>query len=248
MKQPGNWSGEQPDHQPVLPETAHKNINTHAIEIDHSLKVALSVDCVIFGFDEHELKVLLIRSDLDEYKNKWTLLGDLVLPNEDPDKAAYRILFKRTGLKNVYLEQVHTFGKPGRHPAGRVVTIAYYSLVNIEKCKITTQEHELHWHPVKEIKQMAFDHKQIFDTCFNQLQHAVLERHVGFNLLPLKFSLRKLQSVYEAILGKELDRRNFRKKILAMEILEDLDELETDVQHRPGKLYRFKKPLDGNLS
>lgn len=222
-------------------ETILKNINTHAIEIDQYLKVALSVDCVIFGFDDHELKVLLIRSDLDEYKNKWTLLGDLVHLDEDPDEAAYRVLQQRTGLKNVYLEQVHTFGKPRRHPAGRVVTIAYYSLVNIEKCKLTTQAHELHWHPVKDIKQMAFDHKLIFDTCFKRLQHAVLERHVGFNLLPVKFSLRELQAVYEAILGTALDRRNFRKKILAMDILEDLDELETDVQHRPGKLYRLKR-------
>lgn len=217
-----------------------KNINTHTIEIDNYLKVALSVDCVIFGFDEHELKVLLIRSDLDEYKNKWTLLGDLVRNDEDPDKAAYRVLQNRTGLKNVYLEQVHTFGKPHRHPAGRVVTIAYYSLVNVEKCILTTQAHELHWHPVKDIRQLAFDHKQIFDTCFQRLQSAILDRHVGFNLLPSKFSLRKLQGVYEAILGIALDRRNFRKKILAMDILEDLDEIETDVPHRPGKLYRFK--------
>lgn len=244
MKQADYKSDGQPNHQPVKTEVLLKNINTHAIEIDHSQKVALSVDCVIFGFDEHELKVLLIRSDLDEYKNKWTLLGDLVLVDEDPDKAAYRILQKRTGLKDVYLEQVHTFGKPNRHPVGRVVTIAYYSLVNIEKCKITTQEHELHWHSVKDIRQLAFDHKQIFDICFNRLQQDILDRHVGFNLLPPKFSLRKLQSVYEAILCKELDRRNFRKKILALDILEDLDELETDVQHRPGKLYRLKKSSD----
>lgn len=223
-----------------MPVTPVKNINTHAVELDHYLKIALSVDCVIFGFDEHELKVLLIRSDLDEYKNKWTLLGDLVMADEDPDRAAYRVLRDRTGLRNVYLEQVHTFGKPGRHPAGRVVTIAYYSLINIEKVKLTTQAHELHWHPVKDIRQMAFDHRQIFDTCFQRLQSAVLDRHVGFNLLPPKFSLRKLQSVYEAILGETLDRRNFRKKILSLDILEDLGEIETDVSHRPGKLYRFK--------
>jgi len=223
-----------------MAEATFKNINTHAIEIDSYLRVALSVDCVIFGFDEHELKILLIRSDLTEFKNKWTLLGDLVRPDEDPDKAAYRVLRDRTGLKNVYLEQVHTFGKPGRHPAGRVVTIAYYSLVNIEKVKLTTLAHELHWHPVKDIRQMAFDHRQIFDTCFQQLQTAVLDRHVGFGLLPPKFSLSKLQRVYEAILGETLDRRNFRKKILAMDILEDLEEIETNVSHRPGKLYRFK--------
>lgn len=220
--------------------TALKNINTHRVEIDGHLKVALSVDCVIFGFDGQALKVLLIRSDLDEYKNKWTLLGDLVRPEEDPDKAAYRVLYERTGLRDVYLEQVHTFGKPGRHPVGRVITIAYYSLVNIENCQLTKDAHELHWHAVADIRQLAFDHKQIFDTCFRRLQDAVPDRHVGFNLLPSTFSLRQLQSVYEAILGRTLDRRNFRKKILALEILEDLNELESDVSHRPGRLYRFK--------
>lgn len=223
------------------------NINIHSIEIDSYLKLALSVDCVIFGFDNHELKVLLIRCDLDEYKNKWTLLGDLVGIDEDPDKAAYRVLSSRTGLTNVYLEQVHTFGKPGRHPAGRVVTIAYYSLVNIDSCKLKTHAHELHWHPVADIGSLAFDHKQIFDTCFQRLRSAILDRHVGFNLLPAKFSLRKLQAVYEAILGVQLDRRNFRKKILAMDILEDLDEIETDVPHRPGKLYRFKGDGSGKM-
>lgn len=228
--------------------TPIKNINKHAIEIDSYQKVALSVDCVIFGFGELELKVLLIRSDLDEYKNSWTLLGDLVRLDEDPDKAAYRVLLDRTGLKDVFLEQVHTFGAPDRHPAGRVVSIAYYSLVNIEKCKLTTKKHELHWHPVKSIQQLAFDHKKIFDTSFQHLQNAILERHVGFNLLPSKFSLRKLQGVYESILGRELDRRNFRKKILAMDILKDLDEIEVDVPHRPGKLYSLKKPYSDRFS
>lgn len=218
-----------------------KNINTHAIEIDQYPKVTLSVDCVIFGFEEHELKVLLIRSDLDEYKNKWTLLGDLVKEDESLDKAAYRVLKDRTGLRNVYLEQVHTFGKPNRHPAGRVVTTAYFSLVNIDQCKLTTSAHELHWHSVDKIRQMAFDHKQIFDTSFQRLQEAIMERHIGFNLLPEIFSLRKLQDVYEAVLGEELDRRNFRKRMLALDIIEDLGQIEQGVPHRPGKLYRLKK-------
>lgn len=218
-----------------------KNINTHAIEIDQYPKVTLSVDCVIFGFQEKELKVLLIRSDIDEYKNKWTLLGDLVKEDESLDKAAYRVLKLRTGLSNLYLEQVHTFGNLGRHPAGRVVTIAYYSLVNIAQCNLTKHAHELHWHSVKNISQMAFDHKRIFDTCLKRLQEAILERHVGFNLLPSRFSLRQLQNVYEAVLGVELDRRNFRKKIMALDLIEDTGEIESDVPRRPGKLYRLKK-------
>lgn len=223
-----------------MARNAKKNINTHLIEIDSFFKVAISVDCVIFGFDERELKVLLIKSDQPEFKGRWSLLGDLVNPAEDLDKAAYRVLKERTGLENVYLEQVHTFGGLKRHPSGRVVTTAYYSLVNIEQCRLTTLENELHWHPVKEIRPLAFDHKLIFETCFRSLQNRILEHPVGFNLLPRKFSLRELQHVYEAILDKKLDRRNFRKKILSMDILLDLEEMENNVPHRPGKLYKFK--------
>lgn len=223
-----------PDHQ------ALKNIYTHAQEIARHPKVTLSVDCVIFSFQEKELKVLLIRSDIKEYKNKWTLLGDLVRKEESLDKAAYRVLKSRTGLSNVFLEQVHTFGKPNRHPAGRIVTTAYYSLVNIAQCKLTKHAHELHWHAVKNIRQMAFDHKLILDTSLERLRDAILESHVGFNLLPPKFSLRRLQDVYEAVLGTELDRRNFRKRITALGLIEDTGEVESDVTHRPGKLYRLK--------
>lgn len=216
-----------------------KNINTHIIKIDGFFKVAISVDCVIFGFDERELKVLLIKSDQPQFKGKWSLLGDLVSPEEDLEKAAYRVLKERTGLENVFLEQVHTFGGVRRHPTGRVVTTAYYSLVNIEQCRLTTLENELHWHSVTEMRPLAFDHRLIFDTCFKSLQNKIVDHPVGFNLLPKKFSLRELQHVYEAILGKSLDRRNFRKKILSMEILQDLNEIEDNVPHRPGKLYKF---------
>lgn len=211
-----------------------------SFDIENYRKAAISVDCVIFGFDERELKVLLIRSDHPKYRGRWSLLGDLVQPDEALDKAAYRILRERTGIRNVYLEQVYAFGAPKRHPAGRIVTVAYYSLINIEHCKLTTHANELHWHAVKEVKRMAFDHKKIFDTCLKQLKESLLDRAVGFNLLPKKFSLRELQHVYEAILGVELDRRNFRKKIMSMDMIEDLNEMENDVPHRPGKLYRFK--------
>lgn len=221
--------------------TSLKNINAHTTGIGHYQKVILSVACVIFGFDENGLKVLLTRSKLDEYNDSWTLLGDFVLTNEDPDIAAYRVLYHRTGLKNVFLEQVYTFGRPERHPSGRIVTIAYYALVNMEKCKLAKQAREVHWHSVKGIRELAFDHKEIFESCFNRLQETILNSHIGFNLLPPKFSLRQLQDVYESILGKKLDRRNFRKKMLAMDIIKDLDEIETDVSHRPGKLYSVKK-------
>jgi len=216
-----------------------KNINTHLIEIQDYFKIAISVDCVIFGFDENELKVLLIKSDLDQYKSKWSLLGDIVHTDENLEDAAYRVLLNRTGLQDVYLEQVHTFGKVCRHPAGRVVTIAYYSLINIQHSTIRNMDNELHWHPVKKIKLMAFDHREILDACYQRLQEKLKEHPVGYNLLPKKFSLRELQNLYEAILDVKLDRRNFRKKIMSMGLLIDLNEMEDDVPHRPAKLYKF---------
>jgi 8-oxo-dGTP diphosphatase len=216
-----------------------KPVKTLQTEVESTNKIALSVDCVIFGFDESKLKVLLIRSDLKKFSGKWSLLGDLVLPNEDLDDAAYRILKKRTGLSDVYLEQVHTYGKVNRHPAGRVITVTYCSLINVQHHKLNIFDNELHWHDVKSVSDMAFDHQIIFDDTIKQLQKRVQEHPLGFNLLPKKFSLRDLQNLYEAILDIKMDRRNFRKKFFSMDFLIDLKEMEQDVPHRPGKLYKF---------
>jgi 8-oxo-dGTP diphosphatase len=201
--------------------------------------IGISVDCVIFGFDENELKVLLIKSDFKNFEGKWSLLGNLVNNNEDLDQAAYRILKERTGLDDVYLEQVKTFGEISRHPDARVVTIVYCSLINIQHHQIKIMDNELHWHPVTTCAEMAFDHKKILEICYEWLQKRIQEHPLGFNLLPKKFSLRELQNLYEAILNVKFDRRNFRKKFFSMDLLEDTGELEMDVSHRPGKLYKF---------
>ena len=208
-------------------------------EVESINSIALSVDCVIFGFDENKLKVLLIRSDIKNFKGKWSLLGDLVRPDEGLDDSAYRILKQRTGLNDVYLEQVQTFGDIKRHPAGRVITIAYCSLINIQHHKLNILDNELHWHDVNSITELAFDHSKIFKTCLEQLQRRIQKHPLALKLLPDKFSLRELQILYEAILSLKLDRRNFRKKFFAMDFLVDVDEIEKDVPHRPGKLYKF---------
>ncbi|MBP6431368.1 MAG: NUDIX hydrolase [Ferruginibacter sp.] len=218
---------------------AIKTLSVVQSEVESLNKVALSVDCVIFGFDDNMLKVLLIRSDFKKYLGKWSLLGDLVNPNEDLDAAAYRVLKKRTGLNDIYLEQLETFGAVNRHPAGRVVTVAYSSLINIQNHKLNITDNELHWHDVKSVSDLAFDHQQIFELSYKRLQKRIQEHPLGFNLLPKKFSLRGLQNLYEAILDTKLDRRNFRKKFFAMDFLIDTNELETNVPHRPGKLYKF---------
>jgi 8-oxo-dGTP diphosphatase len=202
-------------------------------------KTALTVDCAIFGFEENELKVLLIRSDLQAYKGLWTLLGDVAGEQEDLDNAAYRVLRERTGLNDIFLEQVRTFSSPGRHPGGRVVTAAYYSLLNIRHHRLKKLDNEVHWHNLKSIREMGFDHKAIVDVCYQRLQRRIQEHPLGFNLLPDKFSLRELQNLYEAILNIKLDRRNFRKKFFSMDFLIDTGEYEADVPHRPGRLYTF---------
>ena len=202
--------------------------------------IAISVDCVLFGYEEKELKVLLIKSDLEEFSGLYSLLGDLIRTDEDLDAASYRILKERTGMDDVYLKQVQAFGSIGRHPSGRVITITYYSLIDIKHHKLRLSHNELHWHSVNEIKKLAFDHKAILDTCLRRLRQQIIELPVVFNLLPEKFSLRELQELYQAILGVDLDRRNFRKKISLKDWLLDINEMEADVPHRPGKLYKLK--------
>jgi 8-oxo-dGTP diphosphatase len=222
------------------------NLKTAEIEkISHLeyFNIAVSVDCVIFGYDNKELKVLLIKSDLEEFTGLWSLLGDLVRLDEDIESAPYRVLKERTGMDDVFLEQVHTFGNIGRHPSGRVITTAYYSLIDINHHKLKLMHNELHWHKLDDIKSLAFDHKKILDRGLERLREQVMEHPIIFNLLPEKFSLRELQDLYQAILGVRLDRRNFRKKIAHKDWLLDLDEMENDVPHRPGKLYKAKTPL-----
>ena len=210
-------------------------------------KSAFSVDNVIFGFDNSDLKVMLIKRGEEPFAGQWALPGDLVYPNEDLDAAAQRVLEKMSGLTDVYLEQVRTFGAVNRHPLGRVITIVYFSLVKIAHYNMistSAMAKSVHWmsvQKVQEAKNLAFDHNEIFEVCFERLQRQVRSRPIGFELLPPKFTLTELQQLYESILQTELDKRNFRKKILSMKILIDLDEVQAGVAHRPAKLYKFDR-------
>ncbi len=219
-------------HEPHLIKDAVELVNSYP-------SVPLTVDCVIFGFEQNKLKVLLIKSDLEVFKGRFSLLGDMVRDNEELDDAAYRVLKERTGMTDVFLDQVRSFGHPNRHPGGRVITLAYCSLLNINHHELKIHDNDLNWHSVATLKDMAFDHKEIVDFCYAWLQKRIQEHPLGFSLLPEKFSLRELQNLYEAILGVTLDRRNFRKKFASMDLLIDIDEMEQDVPHRPGKLYKF---------
>ncbi len=212
-------------------------------EIHSEFKTAISVDCVIFGYDKHGLRVLVLKSDMPLFKGKYSLLGDLLRQDENTDQSAIRILKKHTGLTGLFMEQVSTFSDVERHPLGRVVTVAYYSLVqlNEELMSLSTHNSNLKWKKVSEIKELAFDHKLIFDKCLKQLRYGLREKPIGFNLLPKKFTLKQLQNLYEKVLDMELDKRNFRRKLKSIDLLVDLNENQSDVNHRPAKLYSFDK-------
>ena len=209
---------------------------------DTYFKLALSVDNVILGFDGVDIRILLIKRAFEPFAGKWALTGDLVYPHEDLDAAAQRVLTELTGLHDVFLEQVQTFGTVERHPVGRVITIAYYSLINILKSipdPVSSFATSYKWHKIREVKDLAFDHMDILNACFKRLQEKVRSKPIGFELLPTKFTLSELRQLYEAILEKELDKRNFRKKILSKNLLIDLNEYQIGVAHRPAKLFSF---------
>lgn len=205
-------------------------------------KSAFSVDNVIFGFDGADLRVLLIKRAFEPFFGYWALPGDLVYPHEDLDEAVQRVLTELTGLKEVFVEQVKTFGEVDRHPDGRVITIAYYSLIDIRRYTPSPDAafaSSFKWHTVRDVKELAFDHMKILEACYERLKQKVRSQPIGFELLPDKFTLSQLRQLYEAILEQPLDKRNFRKKILSMNLLIDLNETQQGVAHRPAKLYRF---------
>ncbi len=204
-------------------------------------KSAFSVDNVLFGFDDKMLKVLLIKRGEEPFNNYWALPGDLVYPDENLRDAPLRVLNQLTGIKNIYLEQVKAFGKKDRHPLGRVITIAYLSLVNVSKVQLKPSSFAqvVKWISVDSIEELAFDHVEILKDCLNSLKQSVQQRPIGFELLEEKFTLSDLQELYEAILATSLDKRNFRKKLLSMGILIDTNEFQTGVAHRPARLYSF---------
>lgn len=202
---------------------------------------AVTVDCVIFGLDASDLKVMLIQRELEPFAGRWALPGGFVQMEEDLEAAARRELTEETGIRDVFLEQLYTFGAPGRDPRGRVVSVAYYALVNLEEhaAAAGSDAREAAWFAVDDLPPLAFDHDEIFRMALGRLQGKIRYQPIGFELLPEKFTLTQLQTLYEIILERKLDKRNFRKKILKMDILRELDEIQQDVAHRAARLYSF---------
>ncbi len=204
-------------------------------------RAALTVDCVVFGFDEGELKVLLIERGLEPFKGKWALPGGFVRVEETLDEAARRELTEETGLKEVFLEQLYTFGAVDRDPRERVVSVAYYALVKLSdhRAKAATDAANAEWFPISKVPKLAFDHADILATALARLKGKVRYQPVGFELLPPKFTLSQLPHIYEAILETDLDKRNFRKKVLSFGLLVPLKETQMVGRHRPAQLFHF---------
>jgi 8-oxo-dGTP diphosphatase len=202
---------------------------------------SLTVDCIIFGLDESSrLKVLLIQRGHDPFKDAWALPGGFVDEKETLEEAALRELKEETGVSNVFIEQLFTFGNPGRDPRGRVVTIAYYALINLGEHKIgaDTDAQDVKWFPINKLPPLAFDHAHILELAITRLRGKVRYQPVGFELLPPKFTLTHLQKLYEIILDKPLNKRNFRTKVLKMDILKE-ENILRGLAHRPAQLYSF---------
>ncbi len=183
---------------------------------------------------------MLIQRNLPP-KEKWALPGGFVRLDESLEEAARRELWEETGIENVFLEQLYTFGEVDRDPRDRIVTVAYYALVNLweYRIKATTDASDAAWFPVTQLPPLAFDHDKIVQVALNRLKGKVRYEPIGFELLPKKFTLSQLQKLYEAVLGQQLDKRNFRKKILKMDLLMALDETQKDVSHRAARFYQF---------
>jgi len=204
-------------------------------------RAALTVDCVVFGLDEGELKILLIQRGLAPFKGKWALPGGFVRVEETIAEAARRELAEETGLENVFLEQLFTFGTVDRDPRERVVSVAYYALVKLSEHPPTgaSDASDAAWYSMDKIPALAFDHSEIIATALTRLRGKVRYEPIGFELLSEKFTLSQLQNLYEAVLQTDLDKRNFRKKILGMKLLIPLKERTREGAHRPAQLFRF---------
>jgi 8-oxo-dGTP diphosphatase len=211
-------------------------------EIRHD-QFYLTVDAVIFTIFEKELKILLVKRKYEPYKGSFAIPGGYVRISEELETAASRELEEETGVRDIFLRQLRAFGKIGRDPRGRIITVPFLALIDGEKLKLhATSDAELaRWFPVYQMPSLAFDHRDIVDEALSVLRDEVVRTNIAFQLMPERFTLTELQEAYETILDKRLDKRNFRKKIKELSILKDMHETRMEGAHRPAELYSFKE-------
>lgn len=200
----------------------------------------VALDCIIFGFDRENLKLLLIKRDFEPEKGNWSLMGGFLKRKESLDQAANRILSKLTGLKDIYLEQLKGFGEVDRDPVDRTISIAYYALINIQDHdENLLSKYSAQWFPVDNLPDLIFDHNEMVEVAKARLRHKASNQSVGFELLPEMFTLPELQQLYEAIYETRLDKRNFRRRIMSMDVLEKTNKKQKKYSKRGAYLYKF---------
>lgn len=205
-------------------------------------KVLLAVDCIIFGFDNEGLKILLIQRDFEPEKGKWSLIGGFLKRDEVLDAAATRILNTYTGLNDIYMEQLYAYSEIDRDPVERTISVSYFALINIENHNAELiQNYNAQWFPINDAPNLIFDHNEMVQNAIKRLRYKTSIKPIGFELLPEKFTMRQLLELYEAILSKELDKRNFISKINSLEILNKLDEKDMQSSRKGSYLYTFNK-------
>ncbi|MBN2892885.1 MAG: NUDIX hydrolase [Bacteroidales bacterium] len=211
---------------------------------------AVTVDAVIFGFAEASLKVLLIKRGIEPFKDKWALPGGFIQMQETAEDGANRILKKETNLEGVFMEQLYTFSAVNRDPRERIISIAYFALVKQDdyQAQAGDDETSAEWFEINKLPSLVFDHEKILRTAMYRLKGKIRYQPIGFELLTDKFKLSQLQDLYEVILETSIDKRNFRRKILQMELLIDTEEKEKNVAHKAAKLYKFDKNKYDELS
>ena len=210
---------------------------------EHS-KVWVSVDCIVFGFENNQLKLLIGRRQMDPGRGEWSLYGGFVRDDEDLDEAANRVLYSLTGLKEIYMKQVGAFGAVDRDPGERVISVAYCALINVndydDKLR---QQYELEWADLGQLPKLYSDHNQMVSKAISLLRRRIKTEPLSFNLLPDLFTLTQLQHVYEAILGSPIDKRNFRKRIKQIDFIEKTELIDKKTSKRGAALYRFNKKM-----
>jgi 8-oxo-dGTP diphosphatase len=216
-------------------------------------KAWITVDMSIFSVVQNELKILLVKRNTDPYRRRFALPGGFVYEGEGLDEAAARELYEETNVKNIFLKRLHPFGNPKRDPRGRVVTISYLAIISPEKADIRRRKDtEAEWLAVHELPKLAFDHNEIVDDALRHLRFEVQTTNIAYQLMRPKFTLTELQQAYDVVLGKELDKRNFRKWIKTLDMLKPLRETKMEGAHRPAQLFKFKdeaySPLKERMS
>ena len=208
---------------------------------DHD-RLLVSVDCIVFGFDEGELRVLMGKRKMDPGRGQWSLSGGCVGANESANDAARRVLYALTGLKDLYMKQVGAYGDVDRDPGARVISISYYSMINVaDYDQAQQQEHDVAWVNIEQLPEMYSDHRKMVLKARRMMQEKISHEPIGFNLLPELFTLSQLQQVYEAVNGEEVDKRNFRKRIKEMDFIEKTDQIDKLTSKRGAYLYRFNE-------